>query len=363
LLGLALWHQVTLDLPIHPYVCELLLRFGGEDGDAEEAESRDAQETPCGTALLEMDSEKLKSIDPELHRHKVQWLLANNVTELGYEMPCLDVLIDGGMSQAENSKQPPISSSAASPLPALPEVVAPKDALPGDEHAAEPLQLRMWQPSGAQVELVAEGGVTEVTEANKSAFVEKLLDWRLRGSLQGPLDAMVKGLHAVVPATVLDEARRMLSPHEVHGLLAGMRDIDVDDWEKNTRLAGGLASSSQEVRWFWQTVKEWAAEGRQDRLQDLLQFATGSRRVPVGGFAQLVGFNGGKHLFTLAKGVHLSVNSLPTSHACICTVDLPPWESLEATKHKLLAASEVGRARFDEGPAAAATATRGNDDE
>ncbi|CAE8647776.1 unnamed protein product [Polarella glacialis] len=146
----------------------------------------------------------------------------------------------------------------------------------------------------------------------------------------------------------------MLTPMEVHGLLAGSRDITSEDWERNTRTVGGLQPSNQEVRWFWQIVHSWAAEGRQDRLQDLLQFATGSRRVPVGGFAQLVGFNGGKHLFTLAKGSHLTSKSLPTSHACICTLDLPPWECFEDAQKKLLAATEAGRSRFDEG-----LATRG----
>ncbi|CAK0890776.1 unnamed protein product [Prorocentrum cordatum] len=90
-----------------------------------------------------------------------------------------------------------------------------------------------------------------------------------------------------------------------------------------------------------------------DRLQDLLQFATGSRRVPVGGFAQLVGFNGGKHLFTLARGAHLKPQSLPTSHACICTLDLPPWDSFKAARCKLLRATEAGGGRFDESTGAA----------
>jgi len=70
--------------------------------------------------------------------------------------------------------------------------------------------------------------------------------------------------------------------------------------------------------------------------------------VPVGGFAQLVGFNGGKHLFTLARGAHLKPQSLPTSHACICTLDLPPWDSFKAARCKLLRATEAGGGRFDE---------------
>jgi len=369
LLGLALWHQVTLDLPVHPHVCELLLNAG--EGEEEGVADR-------WTA----DQERLKSIDAELFRHKVQWLLENDVASLGFELPFADVLIDAA---AASTAPAPAPASALSPAPVpalapatppvadgptaaaeaaaaeaaeafgeLGEAVAPEDVLPGDRRAAEPLKLRPWRPNGAQVALVPGGHDREVSESNKLLFLEKLLEWRLRGSMAGPIAAMREGLHAVVPPAVREEARRMLSPSEVHGLLAGMRDIDVEDWRWNSRLAGGLSAGSQEVRWFWQIVRQWAADGRQDRMQDLLQFATGSRRVPVGGFAQLVGFNGGKHLFTLAKGTHLSAQSLPTSHACICTVDVPPWASFEAAKQKLSSALEVGRGRFDEGHAAGA---------
>lgn len=366
LLGLALWQQVTLDLPVHPYVCELLLRSGAtpsaaaEDGDGDVAMQLQPQlDSELGSPVmeaspsLEADAERFKSIDAELYRHKVQWLLSNDVTLLGYDMPFTDALVsvEDVAPPAPPAKQAVVLESRLEPLP---EVVLPEDALPGEDLAAEPLKLRPCL-RGAQVALVPGGQDLVVTEANKATFVERLLEWRLRSSLRGPVAAMVRGLHAVVPPAVLAEAQRMLAPEEVHGLLAGMRNICVDNWEKNTRTVGGITSSSQEVRWFWRAVRQWGAEGRQDRLQDLLQFATGSRRVPVGGFAQLVGFNGGRHLFTLARGAHLSKQSLPTSHACICTIDLPPWETAEAARQKLLAASEAGRARFDEGPAAAAT--------
>mmetsp|Transcript_9325 Transcript_9325/g.30830 ORF Transcript_9325/g.30830 Transcript_9325/m.30830 type:complete len:166 (+) Transcript_9325:199-696(+) len=158
---------------------------------------------------------------------------------------------------------------------------------------------------------------------------------------------MLKGLHAAVPGRVLRDARKMLSPTDLAHLLSGLRDVDVADWRANTRYAGGLRPEAQHVQWFWQTVLGWA-ETDKGRLHGLLQFATGSRRVPVGGFAHLVGLNGGKHPFTLASGAHLSRGSLPTAHACICTIDLPKFESLEAARSKLQAAVEVGTLRFDE---------------
>eukprot|EP00933_Yihiella_yeosuensis_P011415 TRINITY_DN11871_c2_g3_i1.p1 TRINITY_DN11871_c2_g3~~TRINITY_DN11871_c2_g3_i1.p1 ORF type:complete len:469 (-),score=78.29 TRINITY_DN11871_c2_g3_i1:170-1381(-) len=352
LLGLALWHQVTLDLPIHPHICEMLLQ--------------DRRRTSPNSH--EEDSERLAKIDPELYRHKVKWLLSEDISALGFEMPFTDVLIGEELISALSTPQPAAVSSsapAAASLPSrnstsqsgveqaplslapLPQVVSRDKILPGDRRAAE--ALRLAQFGRVDVELVSGGADIVVTEENKKSFVAALLNWRLHESLREPVDAMLVGLRAAVPSSVLAEAQKMLTPWEVHALLAGSRDIDADDWERNTRTAGGLQPNSQEVRWFWQIVHQWAADGRQDRLQDLLQFATGSRRVPVGGFAQLVGFNGGKHLFTLAKGVHLTSKSLPTSHACICTIDLPPWERFEDAQKKLLAATDAGRGRFDEG--------------
>jgi len=237
----------------------------------------------------------------------------------------------------------------------LPGVVTVADALPGGH---TPTSAEMAQPTHlkhdgtVQIELVPNGSSLSVTEANKQTFVAALVHWRLRGAIAHTAQAILKGFRTVVPSSILAEVGSMLSPTELAQLLAGTSKIDVVDWEKNYRVAGGLAPSSHEVQWFWRIVRMWAAEGKHSLLQDLLQFATGSRRVPVGGFAHLVGFNGGKHIFTLAKGTNLKPSSLPTSHACICTVDLPPWPSLEVAMKKLAAAIEAGHSRFDEGATA-----------
>jgi hypothetical protein len=315
ILGLAVWHQVTLDLPLHSHLCALLLETEG-------------LERPLTAASVA----QLQAIDEELYRNKVQWLLANDVSLLGYDMPFADPLIPDGSSR--------------SGAEVLPEMLSTKDMLAGDEQS--PDMFEVLQIRDSQVCLASTPDVY-VSEDNKHDFVTKLADWRLRRSLLGPVRAILSGLRAVVPPAVMQEIRRMLTADDLAKLLAGTRHIDTADWEQNTRFVGGLVLSSREVKWFWHIVRGWFHQGRQDYLQNLLQFATGSRRVPVGGFAQLVGFNGGKHQFTLAKGVHLSASSLPTSHACICTVDLPPWDSLEVAESKLLAAVEAGHSRFDEG--------------
>ena len=70
--------------------------------------------------------------------------------------------------------------------------------------------------------------------------------------------------------------------------------------------------------------------------------AVGSRQTPAGGFAQLEGFNGGKHRFTLYRDSRKRPDALPTAHACLCTIDLPEYESREQLVEKVRVAAVFG---------------------
>ena len=67
-------------------------------------------------------------------------------------------------------------------------------------------------------------------------------------------------------------------------IVSGIGKIDVDDWRKNTRLKN-CSESSNLVQWFWQAVESYDDECR----ARLLQFVTGSSRVPINGFKALQG--------------------------------------------------------------------------
>lgn len=67
-------------------------------------------------------------------------------------------------------------------------------------------------------------------------------------------------------------------------MLCGMQEFDVDDWYRNT-IYRNYTKSSKQVLWFWQYLREIDDEKR----ARLLQFVTGTCRVPVGGFAELLG--------------------------------------------------------------------------
>uniref|UniRef100_A0A915JF36 HECT-type E3 ubiquitin transferase n=1 Tax=Romanomermis culicivorax TaxID=13658 RepID=A0A915JF36_ROMCU len=69
----------------------------------------------------------------------------------------------------------------------------------------------------------------------------------------------------------------------------------------------------------------------------MLQFVTGTCRVPVGGFAELMGSNG-PQLFCVEKVG--KENWLPRSHTCFNRIDLPPYRSYDQLVEKLNRAIE-----------------------
>ena len=119
---------------------------------------------------------------------------------------------------------------------------------------------------------------------------------------------------------------------EIEVMLCGIQEIDVDDWEANTTYRN-YTKTSKQILWFWQFVREIDHE---QRIR-LLQFVTGTCRVPMGGFAELLGSNG-LQKFCIEKT--LKESWLPRSHTCFNRLDLPPYKSYEQLKEKILFAME-----------------------
>jgi len=369
LLGLALWQSCTLDLPLHPRACAFLFGFPREDAViAFDMTGRSAEAAAAKAAALE-------EVDEDLYRSKVKWLLAHPVAELGFELPFTDPLgvsedqstpSESGRGAGSGAETVSSSSSSSSPPPLLPSVpstaeplkepptveplpavVRLRDRLPGNERSFPGKKL--LKVGASEVALDGADGQRQVTDENKAEFVEVLAAWRTFGAIECQIEAMGRGLRAVVPEAILDELRGLLQPAEISQLLSGLGEIDVEDWQRHAAYTHGFAPDSDLVVWFWRTVRGWAATAEEKgRLPQLLQFVTGSARVPVGGFSELVGFNGAKHPFTLSKGTHLTPQSLPMAHACICTLDLPPYEDFETCREKLTQMLAMGRSHFDE---------------
>lgn len=129
-------------------------------------------------------------------------------------------------------------------------------------------------------ELIPNGAMIQVTEKNKVEFVERMIHWRAARGTERQMRAFMAGFHEFLPLELL----RPLDASELEFLLSGLAHYDVDDWRAHT-LYKGYSETDEVPRWFWRAVEEFNEEQR----GRLLQFVTGSARVPVEGFQTLQG--------------------------------------------------------------------------
>ncbi|CAO4359963.1 unnamed protein product [Caenorhabditis nigoni] len=175
-----------------------------------------------------------------------------------------------------------------------------------------------------------EGGTDiAVTEANKLEYIELLVEWRFNRGVEQQTKAFFTGFNSVFPL----EWMQYFDERELELLLCGMQDVDVDDWQRNT-VYRHYAPQSKQVSWFWQ----WVRSLDQEKRARLLQFVTGTCRVPVGGFSELMGSTG-PQLFCIERVG--KENWLPRSHTCFNRLDLPPYRSYEQLVEKLSMAIEM----------------------
>lgn len=111
-----------------------------------------------------------------------------------------------------------------------------------------------------------------------------------------------------------------------------LKILDRDDWTKFTDYRG-YEVNDEVIQWFWKCVRSWPPE----RKSRLLQFATGTSRIPVNGFKDLQGSDGPRR-FTIEKAG--DPNQLPKSHTCFNRIDLPPYKDYASLEHKLTLAVE-----------------------
>ncbi|WFD45155.1 HECT-type E3 ubiquitin transferase [Malassezia psittaci] len=180
------------------------------------------------------------------------------------------------------------------------------------------------------VELKPGGEHIEVTDENKREYVERMVEWRIMRRVEEQFRAFISGFSELIPLDLIN----VFDERELELLMGGMSEIDVDDWKRFTDYRG-FTEQDDVVQWFWQCVQKWPAEQR----SRLLQFATGTSRIPVNGFKDLQGSDGPRR-FTIEKSG--AVNQLPKSHTCFNRIDLPPYPSKEVLENKLVLAIEEG---------------------
>jgi len=171
------------------------------------------------------------------------------------------------------------------------------------------------------VELIENGSNIPVTDLNKAEFIFRMTRYVMADRIQLPLSAMLHGIYQVIPPFLLS----VFSAPDMELLLCGVENIDIKNWKLYTQYTNGYTGNSKVILWFWDVLEN---ELNNEQKQRLLQYVTGTSRVPNGGFARLSSQLGASRPFTIYKSPRDDYAS-PRAHTCFNQLDLPAYHSRE----------------------------------
>jgi len=167
-----------------------------------------------------------------------------------------------------------------------------------------------------------------VTEENKKEYVDLISVWRIEKRVEEQFKAFMTGFNELIPQELIN----VFDERELELLIGGIGEVDVDDWSRHTDYRS-YTQTDQVIQWFWAAIRSWPAE----KNSRLLQFTTGTSKIPVGGFKDLQGSDGPRR-FTIEKAG--DPEHLPKAHTCFNRLDLPPYNSQQQLEDKLVYAME-----------------------
>ncbi|CAO2834572.1 unnamed protein product [Amaranthus hypochondriacus] len=184
-------------------------------------------------------------------------------------------------------------------------------------------------------ELIPGGRNIKVTEENKHQYVDLVAEHRLTTAIRPQINAFLEGFTELIHRELVS----IFNDKELELLISGLPDIDLEDMRVNTEYSG-YSPASPVIQWFWEVVQGFSKE---DKAR-LLQFVTGTSKVPLEGFSALQGISGSQK-FQIHKA-YGSQDHLPSAHTCFNQLDLPEYPSKEHLQERLLLAIHEGSEGF-----------------
>jgi len=193
-----------------------------------------------------------------------------------------------------------------------------------EEVFMQPFQASYTDLFGSTItaDLKEGGGEVTVCQANKQEFVDTYADFLLNSCVEKQFLAFQRGFELVTSESPLN---MMFTPQELEMLICGEKEFDFNELESSTEYDGGFSRQTPCVRWFWEVVHGMPLEDK----RRLLQFTTGSDRIPVGGLAKLK--------LIIAKNGPDS-DRLPSAHTCFNVLLLPEYSTRDKMADLLMKA-------------------------
>jgi len=185
------------------------------------------------------------------------------------------------------------------------------------------------------LELKLGGSTIAVTEENKAEYVRLITEMKMTTSIKEQISAFLEGFHELVPQKLIS----IFDENELELLISGLPEIDIEDLRSNTEYVG-YTGESPCIQWFWNVVSNLTREEK----AKLIQFVTGTSKVPLDGFKALQGMSGPQK-FQIHR-VRGRQDRLPSAHTCFNQLDLPEYDTAELLERSLRTALTEGAEGF-----------------
>lgn len=181
--------------------------------------------------------------------------------------------------------------------------------------------------NGTEEELTQNGKDIKVTEANKYQFICVKTDFVTKEIVESQLSSLKRGFFSLIDKSWL----KGFTAEDLERTVCGESEISVTEWEINTVYKGGYNDDHEVIRWFWDVLHSY----EQKELVKILQFCTGTPKLPIGGFNALQGNRGNKSPFTIEYMIYSPTAPYPRAHTCFNRLQLPRYKHYKELKEHL----------------------------
>jgi hypothetical protein len=159
-------------------------------------------------------------------------------------------------------------------------------------------------------------------------YINKRIDFMT--SLYEPFIKRIRdSLFNIIPKQVIQS----FTSDQLELLINGRPFIDIEDWKQFTEYREPYNINHEIIIWFWNIVSQLS----QQELSNLLMFATGTSRVPLGGFEQLESNRGNISRFTIEAMPYIpNQKNYIKAHTCFNRLDIPYFKNKNELKEAIL---------------------------
>jgi hypothetical protein len=162
-------------------------------------------------------------------------------------------------------------------------------------------------------ELIKNG--RNINVENLDDFIQKRIQF-----LTGIYEPFIKEIRSIFYKYMPIDKIKCFNSDELELILNGRPFIDCDEWKSFTEYKEPYNENHIVIKWFWEILSGLS----QKELSNFLLFATGSSRVPLGGFIALEGNDGLINRFTIYYlPYNYKVKNFIKSHTCFNRIELP----------------------------------------